>query len=58
MELRDISITEYDLRRLKELVQVGISSVNGTVSPWKHCKMNWTVRILWSRQRCPAMWSR
>ena len=25
MELRDISITEYDLRRLKELVQVGIS---------------------------------
>jgi hypothetical protein len=25
MELRDISITEYDLRRLKELVHVGIS---------------------------------
>ena len=25
MEVRDISITEYDLRRLKELIQVGIS---------------------------------
>src|SRR6476620_10808671 len=25
MEVRDISITEYDLKRLKELVQVGIS---------------------------------
>ena len=25
MELRDISITEYDLMRLKELAQVGIS---------------------------------
>jgi hypothetical protein len=56
MELRDIYITKYDLTRLRELLQVGISFAERDRQSLESLQDELDVRMSWSRPRCRTMW--